>query len=136
MTATPASCVFSIDKVSDEIATGNDDLTDWARQATGLFLPTDTPVTAQFGRVSNWIQQQQYEPAAVSDFLSTGADYYLIARALASGYVIVTHEESAPNSRRTIKIPDVCRGLNLCCMNPFTMLRQEGARFVLESQAS
>lgn len=44
----------------------------------------------------------------------------------------VTHE-IASNSRKKIKIPDACRGLEVQFMNPFEMLRQERANFILGS---
>lgn len=125
-----ADRVFSIDKVADEIAAGADELNDWMRECGhGLFLRTGTSVAAQFGAVSSWVTQQQYEPAAISTFLQV-ADYYLIAHALADGHVVVTHEVPA-NSVKRIKIPNVCIGLGLPFMTPYEMLRRERARFVL-----
>lgn len=59
-----------------------------------------------------------------------GADYYLVAQALAGGHTVVTHE-IAGNSLKRIKIPDACLQLGVHCINPFTMLRTEGAEFVL-----
>ena len=126
--------VFSIDKVSDEIATGADELTDWAKKhGHALFRPTDTAVAAQFGKVSAWVTGQQYEPAAINTFLQV-ADYYLVAHALASNHTVVTHEVPADSAKR-IKIPNVCAGLNLRFMTPYEMLRIERARFVLEAGA-
>lgn len=125
-----AGRVFSIDKVADEIAAGDDELTDWMREnGNGLFVKTDAAVAAQFGRVSAWTTQQNYEAAAINTFLQV-ADYYLIAHALANGHVVVTHEVPA-NSVKRIKIPNVCVGLNLRFMTPYEMLRRERARFVL-----
>lgn len=123
--------VFSIDKVADEIAAGEDELTDWMRQQDdGLFRKTDPDIAAQFGKVSAWVMEQSYEPAAINTFLQV-ADFYLIAHALASGYIVVTHEVPA-NSAKRIKIPNVCAGLDLRFMTPYEMLRREQARFVLE----
>ena len=125
-----AGCVFSIDKVADEIAAGEDELTEWMHDhGYGLFVRTGAVAAAQFGAVSAWVTQQQYEPAAISTFLQV-ADYYLIAHALAEQHVVVTHEVPA-NSVKRIKIPNVCIGLNLRFMTPYEMLRQERARFVL-----
>jgi hypothetical protein len=126
--------VFSIDKVSDEIAAGSDELTDWAKQnGNDLFRPTDAATAAKFGAVSAWVTSQQYEPAAINTFLQV-ADFYLIAHALAGNHTVVTHEVPA-NSTKRIKIPNVCAGLNLRFMTPYEMLRIEKARFVLEVKA-
>ena len=125
-----AGKVASIDKVGDEIAAGDDELSDWARdRGNGLFTKTDAPVAAKFGVVSTWITGQQYEPAAINTFLQV-ADFYLIAHALARGQTVVTHEVPA-NSAKRIKIPNVCIGLNVLFMTPYEMLRRERARFVL-----
>ena len=125
-----AGQVISIDKIADEIAAGADELTDWVRdRGNGLFVKTGPAAAAQFGTVSTWVTQQQYEPAAISTFLQV-ADFYLIAHALAGAHVVVTHEVPA-NSVKRIKIPNVCAGLGLRFMTPYEMLRSERARFVL-----
>ncbi len=127
-----AQKVFSIDKVADEIAAGADELTDWMRENAGnMFLATDTRAASQFGQVSGWTMGQNYEPTAINTFFQV-ADFYLIAHALAGGYVVVTHEVPA-NSTKRIKIPNVCIGLGLRFMTPYEMLRREQARFVLGS---
>lgn len=123
--------VFSIDKVADELAAGDDELSDWARnKGNGLFLSTDSSVAEQFSRLSNWAIKQNYEPAAVNTFMQV-ADYYLIAHALANGNIVVTHELPA-NTPKRIKIPNVCAGLGIKFTTPYEMLRRERARFVLK----
>ena len=125
-----AGRVFSIEKVGDEIAAGGDELTDWAadRGAT-FFLKPDAAMLPALGVVSNWVTAQNYEPTAVNTFLQV-ADYYLVAHALAHGHTVVTHEKAQPTARK-IKIPNVCIGLRIKCVNPFEMLRLERARFIL-----
>jgi len=125
-----SGAVFSIDKVGDELAAGDDELTVWAAQrGDGFFRRTDAAVAACFGEVSAWVTGQQYEPAAVNTFLQV-ADFYLVAHALAGGHVVVTHEVAA-NTARRVKIPNVCVGLGLRFMTPYQMLRLEQARLVL-----
>jgi hypothetical protein len=125
-----AGRVFSIEKVGDEIAAGADELAVWAadRGAT-FFLNPDTAILPALGTVSGWVTGQTYEPAAVNTFLQV-ADYYLVAHALAHGHTVVTHEKAQPLARK-IKIPNVCIGLNIRCITPFEMLRNERARFIL-----
>ena len=62
------------------------------------------------------------------------ADSYLIAHAAAMGHEIVTHEISS-DSRKKVKIPDVCAGLGIEYLTPSGMLRRAGARLVLEAPA-
>ena len=129
-----AGRVASIEKVGDEIEAGGDELAAWAGQrGPSFFLKPDAAILPALRSVSTWATGQHYEPAAVSTFLQV-ADYYLVAHALAHGHTVVTHEIAA-NSRKKIKIPDVCIGLNIKCMTPFEMLRRERARFVLGPQA-
>jgi Domain of unknown function (DUF4411) len=122
--------VFSIEKVGDEIAVGDDELSDWsAHRGAAFFLPPDEAIVRALGRVGAWATQQPYEPAAVSTFLQV-ADCYLVAHALAHGHILMTHESPA-NSRRRIKIPNACIGVGIKFMTPYEMLRRERARFVL-----
>ncbi|MBO9670233.1 MAG: DUF4411 family protein [Sphingobium sp.] len=125
-----AGSVASIEKVSDELVGGGDDLADWATaQGKAFFVPPDDVVLPALGTVSAWATGQNYEPAAIATFLQV-ADYWLVAHALAHHDVVVTHEVPS-DSVRKIKIPNVCIGLGITCMTPYEMLRRERARFVL-----
>lgn len=126
-----AGTVYSIEKVADELAAGSDELSEWAaRMGTAFFLPPDEPMLTSLARISEWVHDQDYRPAAVSSFLQD-ADYYLVAFALAHNHVVVTHE-IASDGVRQIKIPNVCIGMRVKCMTPFELLRTERARFVLD----
>lgn len=126
-----AGKVFSIQKVGDELAAGGDDLSDWAAKRPELFLKPDAPVVSSLQQVSAYVSGGQYLPTAVSTFLQ-GADYYLVSHALAHGHVVVTHER-VDNAIKRIKIPNVCIGIGVNCVNPFEMLRKEKARFILKT---
>lgn len=128
-----AGAVASIEKVADELASGEDELTSWAKdRGSAFFLSADDAVLPALGTVSAWASGQGYEPAAVATFLQV-ADYWLVSHALAHEYTIVTHEVPA-NSTRKIKIPNACIGLALHCISPYEMLRRERAEFVLGRQ--
>lgn len=122
--------VASVEKINDELMGGGDELSDWAAgQGKAFFLPPDDRVLPALTHVSAWATSQNYEPAAIATFLQV-ADYWLVAHALAHGYVVVTHEVPS-DSVRKIKIPNACIGLGLTCVNPYEMLRRCRARFVL-----
>ncbi len=128
-----AQRIFSIEKVGDEIEAGGDDLAAWAAQrGAGFFLKPDAALLAALRTVSDWATGQNYEPAAMNTFLLV-ADYYLVAQAVAHKHTVVTHEVAA-NSTKKIKIPDACIGLDIKCMTPYEMLRNERARFILGLQ--
>jgi hypothetical protein len=125
-----AGIVYSVEKVEDEVNAIADELSTWAAQrGKGFFLRPDTIVMPALARVSTWASSQQYDQAAVSTFLQVG-DYYLVGQALARGDTVVTHE-IASTSRKRIKIPDACLGLDIRHVSPYEMLRNERARFVL-----
>lgn len=125
--------VFSIEKVRGELLDGNDDLSMWAQaRDNAFFVPPDASTPASLAAVSTWANSKNYDPIALSTFLQTGADYYLVAQAHALGHVVVSHEIPS-NSTRRIKIPDACIGVGVKVMSPYEMLRTEKARFVLGS---
>src|SRR4029077_5691772 len=122
--------VFSIEKVEDEIKAGSDELAQWASNlGAKFFLRPHYFLLAAPGQVSTWATNQNYEPAAVNTFLQV-ADYYLVGHAIAHKHVVVSHEIASISTKK-IKIPNVCIGLNVKCVTPFEMLRNEKARFVL-----
>ena len=122
--------VFSVEKVGDEVRAGADDLANWAAaRGASFFLPLSPSVVTSLAAVSVWATGKNYDPAAVSTFLSI-ADYYLVCQAHAGQHTIVTHEKPAASTKK-IKIPDACIGLGIRCITPYEMLRNERARFVL-----
>ncbi|MBI1745380.1 MAG: DUF4411 family protein [Acidobacteria bacterium] len=123
--------VFSIDKVQRELKNGTDELAAWAEeQSTSFFLEGDAQVIEAAERVSAWAHQQHYEPQAISEFFRS-ADYWLVAHAISRGWKVITHEVSAPESKKKIKLPDACAAVGVATTSPFQMLEDEGARFVL-----
>lgn len=101
--------VLSIEKVGDELAAGEDDLSQWAKELPdGFFLKPDATTLAALARVATWVSEQDsFSPAAKNTFLQI-ADYYLVAQALSGRHTVVTHE--APrNSTHVVKIPNVCQ---------------------------
>ena len=128
--ANKAKRVFSIERVANELAAGDDALSEWASQLShAFFLKPDASLQPALGSVATWATTQQYEPAAINTFFQV-ADYYLVSQALAAHQIVVTHEVASPSTRR-IKIPDACIGLGIQHVTPYEMLRREKARFVL-----
>lgn len=124
--------VASIARVGDELDAGDDDLTLWAKaRGADFFTKPDNSVADALVVVGRWAQGAGYSPKAVSGFLES-ADYWLVAHAKARGCVVVSHEVSDRGAGK-IKIPDVCEKMSLRCIDPYKMLRQKKARFVLES---
>ncbi|MCS1409390.1 MAG: tRNA(fMet)-specific endonuclease VapC [Verrucomicrobia subdivision 3 bacterium] len=125
-----AGRVASIEKVAEELYSGEDELVKWAeKRSEAFFLRPDSAVLAAAPAVSKWANSNNYKPAAVHTFLQV-ADYWLVAHALAHDWTVVTHEVRNDSAKK-IKIPNACIGLGLRCVTPYEMLRRERARFVL-----
>ena len=127
--------IFSIEKVGDEVMAGTDALATWAAgRGSAFFVAPDAASLASLRAVSAWVMGADFDAAAKNTFLQV-ADYYLVAQAHATGFTVVTHE-IVTDSRKRIKIPNVCAGVGVKCVSPYEMLRAERARFVLGPHAS
>lgn len=128
-----AGALLSLDRVQAELLRGNDDLKTWTEAAPATFFAgsAEADVLAQFARTQTWAAgKPQFSTAARAEFASK-ADAWLIAFAAAKGHVLVTHEEYAPDARRKIPMPNVCRDLGVQHTNVFEMLRALPVRFIL-----
>lgn len=126
-----AGTMFSVQAVKEELMRGDDELARWAAyRETGFFLPVDERTSGAMAAVSGWVQAGDFRDDAKRVFLA-GADPWLIAHALAHGHTVVTHEVHVDGQKNKVKIPTVCRALNVPCIRTFEMLRTERARFVL-----
>ena len=125
--------VFSVDRVRGELLAGrkNDDLVEWVKQVPrGFFLPVDSEqVTDAYEEVMLWANRHpQYTDPARAKF-ATGADGWLVAYAHIHGAVVVTNEQSAPESKAAIMLPDVCEQFAVRPADTFEMLRELQVRF-------
>lgn len=125
-----AGVVLSVEKVGEELESGDDQLADWASRMGPAFFRALTPTdVASLDAVVQWVSERGYPEPAIAQFVQK-ADYYLVVQALAAGHTVVTLENRT-QSRRKIKIPDVCAGMEVECISTFDMLSREQARFVL-----
>ena len=76
----------------------------------------------QTPRIAQFETYTQYLDLAKAKF-ATGADGWLVAYARVHGATVVTNEQSAPESKREIKLPDVCDQFGVQRENIFAMLR-------------
>jgi hypothetical protein len=98
----------------------------------GAFASTDTGEVIQaFERVMKWAQaQDRYIDRAKAEFADS-ADGWLVAHAMTTNAILVTHEKPEPMGRRKIKIPEVCNAFGVPYTDTFEMLRSVGSSFVL-----
>lgn len=109
--------------VWQEVANGNDELAEWVKQRrqTGLCTTANKSVQAHFATVSEHVYGK-YKPHLAAEFLK-GGDGWVIAHAMATGGTAVT-EETDKSKKAKVKIPTVCKDLNVRCVDTFTMLEE------------
>lgn len=125
--------IASIVPVRDELAKGNDDLTQWVKSNAQLFEDaSDERTQVAFGYIVAKIAEQAplMKVGALEEFLE-GADPWLIAKAMTTGAVVVTHEVYNPDIKRKYTIPNVCSLVGVSYMTTFELLGKLDARFVL-----
>ncbi len=118
--------VVSIDHVRDELERGTDELWEWAKKHFApWFLSTDDDgVVEQYRALTNWVAAQTRFTDAAKDEFYGAADGWLIALALDKSGTVVTQEVSSRDSKKRVKIPDVCSAFEVTCIDTFRMLRE------------
>ena len=124
--------IQSIDRVKDEIEQGDDELKDWVKSDSHQwFASTDqADVIEAYRAIMGWIlSSSQFLEAAKAEF-ARGADGWLVAYAMAKGYVVVTHEQYSRDVKSRIPIPNVCQEFGVTYVNTFVMLRDLGVKLL------
>ncbi|WP_051124052.1 MULTISPECIES: DUF4411 family protein [Dickeya] len=127
--------IFSIQNIFTELTNGNDELATWANNNRHFFLPVSDQITQQnLSLVASFVATQQVAASmaagAMAEFMR-GADTWLIAKAMAVGATVVTHERLDLQCRRKFLIPNICENFNVSYMDTFTLLHQLNASFIL-----
>ena len=120
--------IASILPIYDELAEGNDELTDWVkdRKGSGWWLEVSDRATQEaYSEVIAWVMAQNFTQAAKDKFLDE-ADPWLIAKAKVLGISIVTHEGFDPNRMNKVTIPVVCEFFGIACLDTFQLIRSFG----------
>lgn len=114
--------------VWQEITAGDDLLAQWVQQRRekGLCVSASKSVQAHIGTISAHVVEK-YKPHQANEFL-VGGDAWVIAHAIDDDGIVVT-QESPRSHKAKVKIPTVCKALNVRCIDTFAMLKELGARF-------
>ncbi|WP_078918011.1 DUF4411 family protein [Streptomyces sp. NRRL WC-3725] len=126
----------SIEPVRDELFEGEDELARWARGHADFFRPIDEAAISHFAPLTAWAQSRMYTAAALTEFLTNAADFFLVAYAAAHNHTLVTHEQPRPEARKRVLIPDACQAMDVTYMNTFMMLRSTKARLDFQLPAA
>lgn len=130
-----SNTIASIDKVYDELFKNNDTLTSWISNNLSASFFKDTngdEVLTNYRKVVQWAngKSDQYLQKAIDEFLEyERADAWLVAYGMTTDCTIITYEVSAPESKNSIKLPDVCIQFNVSWMNTIEMMRELNERF-------
>ncbi len=120
--------IYSSVQVRDEINKGRDELTEWLKDNApkGFFLPLTPEVIERYKETQDWARgESRFTETALRTFADV-ADAYLVATAAANDMTLVTYEESNPQAKKRVMIPDVCNALGVRYCNLNTVLRELG----------
>lgn len=120
--------IFTVAPVKDEILKQSDDLSEWFKSADdpSWVLPVDDEETQlQMPVITKHCVDYGYKSNGIAKFLS-GADPWVIARARRDGWTVVTQEISQPETKKRVKIPDVCINVGVEQIIVFDLLRKLG----------
>lgn len=123
--------VVLISQVRAELLAKDESVAGWLGDSATVAVPaTVLPIEQAYRYVRDAIDEMNCTPASVQKFLN-GADFHLVAYALAGGHRVVSHEvrEDPKKPLKVLKIPDLCDSLDIGCVRLVRMLEERGARF-------
>lgn len=119
--------VFLPEEILNEIILNQDELTEWITvnidSITVISSQSDVKIINCYRDVINHANDCAYDPSAKSTFAGC-ADSWIIAQAMAFGYSVVTCEVSARESKKKIKIPDICNDLSVRNLNLIEFIKE------------
>ncbi len=119
--------IIIIEKVSEEILKGEDQLTDWYLENKDNIKVLEIPeakVIESYGEIISRINvNDQYKETAKREFASI-ADSWLCAYGHTYNYTLVTNEKYSANIKNRIKIPNVCEEFNIKYINLLQFMRE------------
>jgi hypothetical protein len=124
--------IITIQEVYTELSSGKDDLAQWIkeRKDSSFFTSVDDEETQkEFAKIAQYVAEN-FSQEETNKFLSV-ADPWLVAKAKVLGATIVTHEVIAPSNTKKVKIPNICAQFGVNYTNPFNMLRNLDAKFII-----
>jgi predicted nucleic acid-binding protein len=121
-----AQRIFLPHHVREEIIRTEDDLAEWVKKSKIPIYPVDGPVTLE-------LRKMYAANPAHQTLVARGrslADPWVIATAMSTKACVVTKEEmiTAQNSTK-VKIPNVCKNMNVRCIDDFKFLQEVAASF-------
>ena len=119
--------IVIIDRVYEEIRKGNDELATWVKKVFSdkIIYSNKDIIIQNYAFIISSITSKELYPRRAQDEFAKVADSWLIAHAYQTNHCIVTNEKYAPNIKRKIQIPNICKLLNISYMDLFQFMRNE-----------
>ncbi|SUB74400.1 DUF4411 family protein [Peptoniphilus indolicus] len=122
--------IILLDKIYDELLVGDDGLIDWIKENKNNFTnitSSDADIISNYTQIADKIENEsKYEDTAKYEYYNV-ADSWICAAALAKKYIIVTNEIGS-NTKKRIKIPDVCEAFGIEYITPIDFIRRIGMK--------
>lgn len=130
--AISTGAVVLLPEVLDELSPRSRRFEEWLREHADASLP---PAGLDYATAAREVDRALRNLGATDGSIArfrAGADYALVAWALAGSHRVVTFElpEDAAKSSRRAKIPDVCAALGVQCASPLRTFADHAATFV------
>lgn len=114
--------LISVEDVLEELRVQDDEVADWAKERSTIFLPLDEQAQARATKIlathPNLIDLKKP---------NSSADPFVIASAMINSCIVVTEEGNSGGPNKS-KIPDVCKHYDIKCIRLLDMLRAEGLK--------
>lgn len=127
--------LFIHDLVYQELTKGESAVSDWIkeRKESGLVKEFyDDETQKEYIKIAEFVANSDHRPEVIAEFLS-GADPWIIATCKVHNFVLVT-KETYSDSKKKIKIPNICRIFGVEYIDDFEMIRRLEEKFVLEEK--
>jgi Domain of unknown function (DUF4411) len=114
--------IFIIDEVLDELARKDDGIHKWVKEHEQMVVSIDEEIQEYLAKM------MKAHPRLVDTKKNrSGCDPWVIALAQARNLTVVTGERGSGKIEKP-KIPDVCRSLNVPCIEIIDFFRKQGLR--------
>ena len=123
---------LTIREVRKELIDSDDRLKNWIMQfQLDQFIEGNREIQQNMRAIANYVlNHDTYSAENKSQFLAK-ADPWLIATAMAYGYVVVTHEARVGEGAKKVKIPNVCEMFGVLYINVFELMRTKNVNLRL-----
>jgi hypothetical protein len=119
--------IISSQEIFLELQAQDDGIYEWACNHKDIFIPLEEQIQRKAMEIL-----RTYPKIIDIKQSKSSADPFLIATALVKSCSVVTEEKPTGPGSKTVKIPNVCRSLQVDCVCLLDVLRFEGVRLEMK----